>query len=115
MAKLCPQPCNGCKAVMLAAGLLCTCSRNIWVSSKHNASDLSRTEKEHIMAAIETSRPAPFGAITTYRAVNALTSVFGALGAWNDTRITRKALGKLSDRELDDIGLCRGDIEMLGR
>ncbi|MGB4828448.1 MAG: DUF1127 domain-containing protein [Paracoccaceae bacterium] len=67
------------------------------------------------MAAIETSRPAPFGAITTYRAVNALTSVFGALGAWNDTRITRKALGKLSDRELDDIGLCRGDIEMLGR
>ena len=36
-------------------------------------------------------------------------------GAWNDARITRKALGKLSDRELDDIGLCRGDIEMLGR
>ncbi len=67
------------------------------------------------MAAIETSRPAPFGAITTYRAVNALSNVFGVLGAWNDARITRKALAKLSDRELDDIGLCRGDIEMLGR
>ena len=67
------------------------------------------------MAAIETSRPAPFGAITTYRAVNALTNVFGVLGNWNDARITRKALSKLSDRELDDIGLCRGDIEMLGR
>jgi uncharacterized protein YjiS (DUF1127 family) len=67
------------------------------------------------MAAIETSRPAPFGAITTYRAVNALSNVFGVLGAWNDARVTRKALAKLSDRELDDIGLCRGDIEMLGR
>ncbi len=67
------------------------------------------------MAAIETSRPAPFGAITTYRAVNALSIVFGTFKVWNDTRITRKALSKLSDRELDDIGLCRGDIEMLGR
>ena len=67
------------------------------------------------MAAIETSRPAPFGAIATYRAVNALSIAFGALGAWNDARITRKALSKLSDRELDDIGLCRGDIEMMGR
>ena len=65
------------------------------------------------MAAIETSRPAPFGAITTYRAVIALTSVLATLGAWNDARVTRKALSKLSDRELDDIGLCRGDIEFI--
>ncbi|MCB6178423.1 DUF1127 domain-containing protein [Rhodobacter sp. Har01] len=67
------------------------------------------------MAAIETSRPAPFGAITTYRAFNALSNVFSTIGMWNDARVTRKALSKLSDRELDDIGLCRGDIEMLGR
>jgi uncharacterized protein YjiS (DUF1127 family) len=67
------------------------------------------------MAAIETSRPAPFGAITTYRAVNALSNAFGVLAAWNDARVTRKALSKLSDHELDDIGLCRGDIEMMGR
>jgi uncharacterized protein YjiS (DUF1127 family) len=33
---------------------------------------------------------------------------------WNDARVTRNALGKLSDRELDDIGLCRGDIDRLG-
>lgn len=31
--------------------------------------------------------------------------------AWNDTRVTRNALSRLSDRELDDIGLSRGDIE----
>ncbi len=67
------------------------------------------------MAAIETSRPAPFGAITTYRAVNGFGGVFAAFKAWNDARVTRKALSKLTDRELDDIGLCRGDIEMLGR
>jgi uncharacterized protein YjiS (DUF1127 family) len=34
-----------------------------------------------------------------------------ALVTWNDARVTRKALGQLSDRELDDIGLCRGDID----
>lgn len=67
------------------------------------------------MAAIETSRPAPFGAITTYRAVNSLSNAVAAFKIWNDARITRKALAKLTDRELDDIGLCRGDIEMLGR
>ncbi len=33
--------------------------------------------------------------------------------AWNDARITRNALSTLTDRELDDIGLCRGDIEII--
>lgn len=31
--------------------------------------------------------------------------------AWNDARQTRKVLSALSDRELDDIGLTRSDIE----
>jgi uncharacterized protein YjiS (DUF1127 family) len=67
------------------------------------------------MAAVETTRPAPFGAITTYRAINAVSNALGGLAAWNDARMTRKALNKLSDRELDDIGLCRGDIEFISR
>lgn len=67
------------------------------------------------MAAVETTRPAPYGAITTFRAINAVTNVFGAFAAWNDARVTRNSLNKLSDRELDDIGLCRGDIEFIGR
>ena len=29
---------------------------------------------------------------------------------WNDARITRGMLSRLSARQLDDIGLCRGDI-----
>jgi uncharacterized protein YjiS (DUF1127 family) len=67
------------------------------------------------MAAVDTTRPAPFGAITTYRAITGMTRAFAAISAWNDARITRRALGKLSDRELDDIGLCRGDVELMGR
>ena len=41
--------------------------------------------------------------------------IFGAFSAWNDARTTRNALAKLSDRELDDIGLCRGDIDAVSR
>lgn len=40
-----------------------------------------------------------------------LGNVFARFAAWNDRRITRSELMKLSDRELDDIGLCRGDID----
>lgn len=32
---------------------------------------------------------------------------------WRDERASRKALGKLTDRELDDIGLLRSDIDQL--
>lgn len=67
------------------------------------------------MAAYETSRPAPFGAISIFRAVQGITSIIGMIADWNDARVTRKALSKLTDRELDDIGLCRGDIEAIGR
>ncbi len=67
------------------------------------------------MAAYETTRPAPFGAISIFRFVQFVSDIYLALSNWNDARVTRSALGKLSDRELDDIGLCRGDIEMIGR
>lgn len=42
-----------------------------------------------------------------------ITSLIGALAAWNDARMTRNSLSKLSARELDDIGLVRGDIEAI--
>ncbi|MTH77650.1 DUF1127 domain-containing protein [Paracoccus aestuariivivens] len=37
--------------------------------------------------------------------------LLAAVAAWNDARVTKNALSRLSDRELDDIGLTRGDIE----
>ena len=67
------------------------------------------------MATYETSRKAPFGAITVFRMVQLTTGFAAAFQTWNSTRITRKSLSKLSNRELDDIGLCRGDIDLIGR
>jgi uncharacterized protein YjiS (DUF1127 family) len=67
------------------------------------------------MAAYESSRPAPFGAITIFRAIQSFSNLSARISSWNDARITRKALGKLTDRELDDIGLCRGDLDQIGR
>ncbi len=40
--------------------------------------------------------------------------IASAIVAWNDARVTRNALAKLTDRELDDIGLSRGDIDFIG-
>ena len=63
------------------------------------------------MAAFDTTRTA-YGSAS---AVNGIFSFFsravGAVIAWNDARVTRNALSALSDRELEDIGLIRGDIE----
>lgn len=60
------------------------------------------------MAAFETTRP-----VVGSRLSNFVSFVIASYRDWNDARVTRNALAKLSDRELDDIGLCRGDIEMI--
>jgi len=65
------------------------------------------------MAATTTTRNAPFGAIATYHAVQFVSNFANMLVSWNDSRTTRNALLKLTDRELDDIGLCRSDIGSL--
>lgn len=63
------------------------------------------------MAAFDTTRTA-YGSNS---AASFVSSFFGTLVssvvAWNDARVTRNALSALSDRELEDIGLIRGDIE----
>lgn len=41
--------------------------------------------------------------------------VTAMVAAWNDARITRRELYRLTDRELTDIGLTRGDIERVAR
>lgn len=33
--------------------------------------------------------------------------------AWNERRVTRRELDRLSERELEDIGLCRADIDRI--
>jgi len=44
-----------------------------------------------------------------------ITALIGVFASWNDRRMTRNSLNKLSARELDDIGLVRGDIEAIAQ
>lgn len=51
-------------------------------------------------------------------AANAFSSLSGLVSGvvhWNETRRTRAALARLSNHELEDIGLTRGDIDLIGR
>jgi len=62
------------------------------------------------MAIIETTRPAPFGAVSTFRIVNLVDAAFvGFVGAFR-ARKTETALSKLSNAQLEDIGLVRAHI-----
>ena len=63
------------------------------------------------MASFENIRPVSGQSASNFTsfAVN----MFGAVAAWNDARITRNSLSKLTARELDDIGLSFGDIEQI--
>lgn len=54
--------------------------------------------------ATTTSRPAAPGFFAR---------LWADFAAWRDARATYTALSKLSDRELDDIGLTRADIDQL--
>lgn len=80
---------------------------------KRIAANNSRLKRIPEMAATQTNRPVAAGALNGGRVSAVFTAAFAALSTWNDARITRHALGKLSDRELDDIGLCRGDIDRM--
>ncbi len=64
------------------------------------------------MTAIDTSRTA-FGSNSA--ASSFISRIIASFVAWNDYRATRKALSALSNRELEDIGLVRGDIEMVSK
>ncbi|MEY8841767.1 DUF1127 domain-containing protein [Cribrihabitans sp. XS_ASV171] len=65
------------------------------------------------MAVLDTTRSATvsFGLVGRFGAT--VGSILAAVVEWNDARVTRNTLGALSDRELEDIGLCRGDIELV--
>ncbi|MBV1867978.1 MAG: DUF1127 domain-containing protein [Marinosulfonomonas sp.] len=56
------------------------------------------------MATLQTYRP------TATHTGFGLSTLFAKIAKWNNRRATIKELNKLSNRELDDIGLSRGDI-----
>ena len=45
--------------------------------------------------------------------VMALTTLFRPISQWKQYRDTVSALSKLSSRELDDLGITRGDIDVI--
>ncbi len=57
------------------------------------------------------SQPAVFADWVSRAAYRAVT----VFSDWNNARRTRNALIGLTAHELDDIGLCRGDIDDLAR
>lgn len=61
------------------------------------------------MTTLDTTRTYAHGS----RVTGMVASLFATLSSWNDARVTRKSLSRLSARELDDIGLCRGDIDAI--
>lgn len=63
------------------------------------------------MTAIDTSRSSHGSFDLGHRVSTTISALRAAVVAWNDARVTRNALAGLSDRELEDIGLIRGDIE----
>ncbi|WP_424969155.1 DUF1127 domain-containing protein [Dinoroseobacter sp. S76] len=63
------------------------------------------------MAAFDTSRP--YVVLPRFEA--GLARFFGSIIAWNDARVTRNELSRLSERELLDVGLIPGDIDAVSR
>ncbi|MEX0310328.1 MAG: DUF1127 domain-containing protein [Tateyamaria sp.] len=63
------------------------------------------------MAAFDTTRPAYGAAPVAGQIKGFFSKMVAQFVAWNDARMTRNALNALTDRELEDIGLVRGDID----
>ncbi|MBI1416053.1 MAG: DUF1127 domain-containing protein [Limimaricola sp.] len=61
------------------------------------------------MTAIDTTRA--FAPVAPSRIAGFFRNAMNAVAMWNNARITRKSLSRLSARELDDIGLSYGDID----
>ena len=63
------------------------------------------------MATIDTTRATFVTVGFIGRVFSFITDIAASVIAWNDARVTRNALSGLTDRELEDIGLTRADID----
>ena len=67
------------------------------------------------MAIIETSRPVPFGAVSTFRIVNVFDAFLGGIVGAYRAHKTEKTLRSLSNAQLEDIGLVRAQIHTVAQ
>jgi uncharacterized protein YjiS (DUF1127 family) len=92
--------------------LFCDAAKKTSCSSHRNAAasfEGGPAQETGKMTTLDTNRPVA-GSTSI---LSLFSGMFSAMAAWNDARITRKSLSKLTARELDDIGLCRGDIDVI--
>jgi len=62
------------------------------------------------MSVIDTQNAAPLGAVAAFRVVTLFERAYDAFTAWRRARATVSVLADLSDQQLADIGLLRGEI-----
>lgn len=62
------------------------------------------------MSVYETNHPVPLGSVATLRVVNLFERAYDAVLSWRNARATKGALARLTDLQLNDIGLTRAHI-----
>lgn len=62
------------------------------------------------MAYVAANTQAPLGAVATLRVVDSIFNLKNSVMAWNEARVTRNLLSRLSTEQLQDIGLTRADL-----
>ena len=67
-------------------------------------------QRKRIMAFVASNTQAPLGAVAILRAVDSINNLKNSAVAWNEARVTRKILSRLSTAQLQDIGLTRADL-----
>lgn len=66
--------------------------------------------------AIQTqTKAAPFGAISVFRGAQAVDNIANTFRSWNEARRTMNELYQLTDRELNDLGIARGEIREIAK
>lgn len=66
-----------------------------------------------IMATLNVNKPAALSSILALNVVDSIEAAKAAYAKWNTRRATLNELSKLSDRELNDIGVSRSEIRYL--
>ncbi|MFT3973739.1 MAG: DUF1127 domain-containing protein [Amaricoccus sp.] len=64
-------------------------------------------------ATFNSNRSVPLGSVSIFRATTGVEFAMRAFASWRRARTTRLALANLSDAQLADIGVTRGDIAMV--
>ena len=77
------------------------------------ASENETFSKDNTMAVLDYTRPAATGLSVGGRVIATMNKAVADFAGWRAATATKRQLSRLSDHELEDIGLCRGDIDQL--